>query len=560
MPFNFNPFTGKLDLTNIGTVTGSGTSGQVAYWNGTSSITGSSNLTFDGTNLALAKNLALPTFSTGDSSQGVIYRGAISAGNRFLHTYRAGSTTVENLFLGFGAGNFTMSGATAYNGGGNIGIGHSSLASITNGYSNLGIGLNALGLVTTGADNVALGQNSLANIVGAVNCVGVGTRTGQYSTGSYNFFMGNDAGRGSAGSTTGTNNIYVGFQAGTAFTTASNNMVLGYQAGLLINSGGSNIIIGASAAGTLTTGASNIIIGKSSGVSSATVSNELNIGNAIYGTGMYGTPSIGIGITPTNITARLHLPAGSTAASSAPLKFTSGSLLTSAEAGAMEFLTDKAYLTITTGTARKEFTLNDGALTSGRIPFATTNGRLTDDADLTFATDTLSVTKAEVKAGGSTGTIAKVGGTIKTFYATAAGSTTETDLYSYTVPANVLNADGEKLIAQYAGYFDAGTNNGRLRIYFAGTQIFDSTAITYAAITSWNIGVTIMRDSSSSVECIVVAQNSAGAAIPAVTYTPVTGVTFSNTNILKITGIFSVAGPGADIQAHIGTIEWKPAA
>jgi hypothetical protein len=38
--------------------------------------------------------------------------------------------------------------------------------------------------------------------------------------------------------------------------------------------------------------------------------------------------------------------------------------------------------------------LDDGTrLTSGRIPFATTNGRLTDDADLTFATDTLTVTK-----------------------------------------------------------------------------------------------------------------------------------------------------------------------
>lgn len=33
------------------------------------------------------------------------------------------------------------------------------------------------------------------------------------------------------------------------------------------------------------------------------------------------------------------------------------------------------------------------ALTSGRVPFVTTNGHLTDDADMTFATDTLTVTK-----------------------------------------------------------------------------------------------------------------------------------------------------------------------
>lgn len=68
-------------------------------------------------------------------------------------------------------------------------------------------------------------------------------------------------------------------------------------------------------------------------------------------------------------------------------------LKTSAVVGGMEFLTDKFYGTISTGTARKEVTLNDIALTSGRVAFSTTNGRLTDDADMTFAVDTLTVTK-----------------------------------------------------------------------------------------------------------------------------------------------------------------------
>ncbi len=90
-------------------------------------------------------------------------------------------------------------------------------------------------------------------------------------------------------------------------------------------------------------------------------------------------------------TAKLHLVAGTTAASTAPLKFTSGSLLTAAEAGAVEFLTDKWYGTITTGAARKEFTLNDAALTSTHIPFATTNGRLTSSANLTWSGTALTV-------------------------------------------------------------------------------------------------------------------------------------------------------------------------
>lgn len=97
-------------------------------------------------------------------------------------------------------------------------------------------------------------------------------------------------------------------------------------------------------------------------------------------------------------TARLHLGAGSTSIS--PFKLTSGPLLTTAEAGAIEFLTDDFYATITTGPARKKFVLDDGtALTAGRIPFATTNGRLTDDSDLTFATDKLTATKIAISQG-----------------------------------------------------------------------------------------------------------------------------------------------------------------
>ncbi len=86
-----------------------------------------------------------------------------------------------------------------------------------------------------------------------------------------------------------------------------------------------------------------------------------------------------IGFGTTTPTARLHLPAGSATANTAPLKFTSGTSLTTAEAGAMEFTTDDFFLTITTGAARKGVVLDDGTrLTSGKIPIATTNGRLID--------------------------------------------------------------------------------------------------------------------------------------------------------------------------------------
>jgi len=44
---------------------------------------------------------------------------------------------------------------------------------------------------------------------------------------------------------------------------------------------------------------------------------------------------------------------GTTAAGTAPIKFSSGSLMTTPEAGAFEFLTDRFYVTQTTSTIRK---------------------------------------------------------------------------------------------------------------------------------------------------------------------------------------------------------------
>ena len=84
----------------------------------------------------------------------------------------------------------------------------------------------------------------------------------------------------------------------------------------------------------------------------------------------------------TNAVTPIKLATGTTTAGTAPLYFISGNLLTVPVAGAVEFLTDKWYATITTGAARKELALVDAALTSGRITFATTNGRLMDAAGL----------------------------------------------------------------------------------------------------------------------------------------------------------------------------------
>jgi hypothetical protein len=120
---------------------------------------------------------------------------------------------------------------------------------------------------------------------------------------------------------------------------------------------------------------------------------------------MFGIAGInsafGLASASTAPSAKVHIGAGSATAGTAPIKLTAGVNTTNAVAGQIEFAIgaanvdqDDLWFCITTGPARKNFILGDGTrLTSGRVPFATTNGRLTDDADMTFATDTLTVTK-----------------------------------------------------------------------------------------------------------------------------------------------------------------------
>ncbi len=74
--------------------------------------------------------------------------------------------------------------------------------------------------------------------------------------------------------------------------------------------------------------------------------------------------------------------AGTTAAGTAPLKFTSGSLMTTPEAGAIEFNSDKLYFTQTTGPTRKALTTGDTNITvSTSAPSSPATGDLWVDTN-----------------------------------------------------------------------------------------------------------------------------------------------------------------------------------
>lgn len=178
---------------------------------------------------------------------------------------------------------------------------------------------------------------------------------------------------------------------------------------------------------------------------------------------------------------------------------------------------------------------------------------------------TLAVQLADGTAGGklSVGTTqSKVGGTIdQKFTSTGTpASSTETDLHSFTTVASSLGADGDGFTMTSGGTFAGNASaTSQLRVYFGGTQIFASGALTAAAAGSWQIETMIIRDSSTSVRAITTLTTANAITVPLVTQTDVTGLTLSNSNILKVTGQGGGASPAVnDIIYKLGRIRFEP--
>lgn len=115
----------------------------------------------------------------------------------------------------------------------------------------------------------------------------------------------------------------------------------------------------------------------------------------------------------------ITVTAGTTGAGSAPLKFTSGSLMSSAEAGAMEFLTDSLYFTITSGAVRKTIAfLESPSFTTPSLgaATATTINKVTITPPTTSAT--LTIADGKVLTSSNTLTFAGTDSTTITFQGT----------------------------------------------------------------------------------------------------------------------------------------------
>ena len=209
-----------------------------------------------------------------------------------LHVY-GGDALINTMTVGLGNGNHATYTAVGYHAlaatptqtwyANNTAIGYTALTANSSSSANTAVGAYALSSDVSGPNNTAVGASALQNDTANANtAVGAGALYTNIS-GFYNTAEGVSA-------------LYN--------STGNYNTAIGFQAGYDVSSGSDNIIIGDySTTGVgVTTGNNNILLGFDVRPPSQTASNQLNIGNLIYATGLASgatasTGNVGMGFT-----------------------------------------------------------------------------------------------------------------------------------------------------------------------------------------------------------------------------------------------------------------------
>ena len=192
---------------------------------------------------------------------------------------------------------------------GNTALGWAALAGNNSGDFNTAIGGDALAVHTAGFDNIGIGYQAADSLVAGTENILIGKQVADNTTSSNDSVIIGDSAFSAAGASE--SNVIIGSDAllGVASAYNEKNVIIGTQAGYsLANGAHNNILIGWQAGAILTSGSGNIVIGYDIDPISNTASNQLTIGNLIFGTGLDGTGTtisdgfIGIGTsTPANL-------------------------------------------------------------------------------------------------------------------------------------------------------------------------------------------------------------------------------------------------------------------
>jgi hypothetical protein len=300
-------------------------------------------------------NIAIGTtamrVASGNSNTGVGWASGFyttGVGNTYLGSVAGGQVTSGgyNVYLGYSAGNINAVGHTGSNniiigadagsgspdtyaaatgqaigigagtrpGTGDIAIGYQALnTNAGDSLNNTAVGyqsMSSASMTSAATNNTALGYNALkANTTGDRNVAIGATALPSNTTGQQNVAVGMAS---LASNTTGASNTAIGKNALNSNVSGTGNTALGNGAGYL-TTGNYNTLLGytVSATSGITSGSNNITIGQDIQLVTPTASNQLNIGNLIFGTSLgsgstLSTGKIAIGTATPNHTLDVY--------------------------------------------------------------------------------------------------------------------------------------------------------------------------------------------------------------------------------------------------------------
>lgn len=210
---------------------------------------------------------------------------------------------------------------------------------------------------------------------------------------------------------------------------------------------------------------------------------------------------------------------------------------------------------ITTPTAKLHINLSTGAANTAGVKFAPSSTLLT-----VVEANTIESNNAFYVSSNALNRLA-VSGKITGFTTAVSNtSTTETDLFTYTTKASTLAATDEEIEFTGYGTLNDLTATNQIQFYFAGTLIGNTGALTVSAIGGFKWEVSVKRTGTTTASAGVSVSTPGASTATYTNQTDLTGLTFTNTNIVKITGTASGASGGTgDITAKHGKVIWMPA-
>lgn len=136
--------------------------------------------------------------------------------------------------------------------------------------------------------------------------------------------------------------------------------------------------------------------------------------------------------------------------------------------------------------------------------------------------------------------------------------TSSTDIYTYTIAANKLSTNGNMITFETSGTLNDATATVNLQALFAGNGIAGAGLLAISGTGNWNVKGYVIRTGTTTARtyAVISIDNSTNKIYS--TTALLTGLDFTTTNIIKVTGTAGGAGGGSnDITGQTWMVDFK---